>query len=60
MLIFQFIVNSSALEIDFSESKDSLAFVDSNENLEILIEEARYEQEEFNKNLKNQELVINL
>ena len=48
----KFIVNNSGLKIDFSKLKDPVAFVDSSKNLEILIEEARYKQEAFNRYLK--------
>ena len=36
----KFKVNSTALETDFSELKDSVAFLDSIKNREISIEEA--------------------
>ena len=44
----KFIVNSSGLETDFSELKDSVAFLDSIKNREISMEEVRHKQEEFN------------
>ena len=47
-----FIVNSSGLRTDFSKLKDPIASVDSFKNLEILIEEERYNQKEFNRYLR--------
>ena len=49
---WKFIVNSSGLETDFSELKDPVAFLDSIKQREVLVEEARYKQEEFNRYLK--------
>ena len=54
----KFIANSSGLETNFSEIKDPATFLDSIKKYEILIKEAQYKQEEFNKyqleiNLKN-------
>ena len=48
----KFIVNNSGLETDFSELKDPVAFLESIKKREILIEEAPYKQEEFNRYLK--------
>ena len=45
----KFIVNSTGLETDFSELKDPVAFLDSIKKREIVIEEARYKQEEFDR-----------
>ena len=45
----KFIVNSSGLETDFSELKDPVAFLDSIKKRELLIEEVRHKQEEFNR-----------
>ena len=45
------IVNSSGLDTDFSELKDPVAFLDSIKKREISMEEARHEQEEFNRYL---------
>ena len=45
----KFKVNSTALETDFSELKDSVAFLDSIKNREISIEEAWYKQKEFRR-----------
>ena len=41
----KFVVNSSGIETNFSESKDPVAFLDRKR--EISIEEARYKQKEF-------------
>ena len=46
------IVNSSGLESDFSDLRDTVAFLDNVKNSEISIEEARYKQEEFSRYLK--------
>ena len=48
----KFIVNGSDLETSFSKLKDLVAFLDSIKKHEILIEEARHKQEEFNGYLK--------
>ena len=48
----KFIVNGSDLETNFSKLKDLVAFLDSIKKHEILIEEARHKQEEFNGYLK--------
>ena len=48
----KFIFSSSGLETDFSELKDHVAFLDSIKKREILIEEARYKQKEFDRNFK--------
>ena len=48
----KFLVSSSGLETDFSELKDHVAFLDSIKKREILIEEARYKQKEFDRNFK--------
>ena len=48
----QFIANSIGQEINFSELKNPVAFLDSIKNREILIEEAQHRQEEFNSYLK--------
>ena len=48
----KFIVNGSGLEANFSELKGPAAFLDSIKKREILIEEARHKQEEFNRYLK--------
>ena len=44
----KFIVHCSGLETNSSTSKDPVAFPDSIKKREISIEEARYEEEEFN------------
>ena len=48
----KFIVNSTGLEIDFSELKDPVAFLDSIKKREISMEEAQYKQKEFDMYLK--------
>ena len=48
----KFILHSSGLEIDFSELKDPVAFLDSIKNCEISIEEAQQKQEEFSGYLR--------
>ena len=48
----KFIVSSSGLETDFSELKDHVSFLDSIKKREILIEDARYKQKEFDRNFK--------
>ena len=45
----KFIVNSTGLQTDFSELKDPVAFLDSIKKREIVVEEARYKQEEFDR-----------
>ena len=53
------IVNSSGIEINFSELEDPLAFLDNIKKGETSIEEAQHKQEEFNRYLKRS-LEINL
>ena len=48
---FKFIVNSSGLETNCSESKYSVAFLEIIKRHEISIEEAGYKQEKFNRHL---------
>ena len=48
----KFILYSSGLETDFSGLKDPAAFLDDIKTNKILIEKARYKQEEFDKYLK--------
>ena len=48
----KFIVNSSGLETDFSELKDPVAFLDSIKKRELLIEEVRHKQKEFQRYIK--------
>ena len=45
-------VNSSGLETNFSELKDPVAFLIVIKIREIVIEETRHQQEEFNRYLK--------
>ena len=48
----KFIISSSGTETDFSELKDTVAFLDSIKKPKISIEEAWHKQEEFNGYLK--------
>ena len=48
----RFIISSSVVGTDFSELRDPVAFLHSTRKREILIQEARHKQEEFNKYLK--------
>ena len=48
----KFVVNSSGLQTDFSELKYLAAFLDSIKLREILVEEARHKQDDFNGYLK--------
>ena len=48
----KFILYSSGLETNFSGLKDPAAFLDDIKTNKILIEKARYKQEEFDKYLK--------
>ena len=51
-------INSSSIEISFSELKDPVDFLDRRKKCGISTQEAWHKQEEFNKYLK--ELKINL
>ena len=51
-------INSSSIEISFSELKDPVDFLDRRKKCGISTQEAWHKQEEFNKSLK--ELKINL
>ena len=51
-------INSSSIEISFSELKDPVDFLDRQKKCGISTQEAWHKQEEFNKYLK--ELKINL
>ena len=55
----KFIVNSSVPETDLSELKDLVAFLDSIEKRQILIE-LQQKQEESKRYLKKKKLEINL
>ena len=48
----KFIVSSSGVKTDFSEIKDTVAFLDNIRKREISIHEARYKQEEFGRYFK--------
>ena len=48
----KFIVNSSGPETNFNELKDPAAFLDSNKKREILIEKARYKEEELHRHIR--------
>ena len=48
----KFIVSSSGVKTNFSEIRDTVAFLDDIRKCEILIQEARYKQEEFSRYLK--------
>ena len=55
----KFIVSSSGVKTDFSEIKDTVAFLDNIRKREISIHEARYKQEEFGRYLKKKKKIGN-